>query len=267
MTSTTRTTRTTRTRRATMSRTTRILPGAGLPNVRDTGGLRTSDNALMRRGVLLRGPAPVGDSVGLLTDLGIRTVVDLRSKAETDVADVPRDRGARVLHRPVWGDMTRIRGVRLPGPGAYLVNYRSMLSVAAPVAVEIVQALAAPDTCPLYVCCSVGKDRTGVMTALVLRALGVRLDDIVKDYALTGRAYRKLRPDDPRPPWVDEYSARELAARTASPAWTMRSLLEGIEKEHGHVRAYLTGFGLTGPDWRRARRQALEPARAAAGGA
>jgi protein-tyrosine phosphatase len=250
-----------------MSRSTRILPAAGLPNVRDTGGLRASDHALMRRRVLLRGPAPVGDSVGLLTGLGIRTVVDLRSKAETDNAEVPRDRGVRVLHRPVWGDMTRLRGVRLPGPGAYLLNYRSMLSVAAPVAVEIVRALARPDACPLYVCCSVGKDRTGVTTALVLRALGVRLDDIARDYALTGRAYRKLRPDDPRPPWVDEYSARELAARTVSPAWTMRSLLEGVEHEHGHVRAYLSGFGLTGADWRRARLQALEPAWAAVEGA
>lgn len=230
-----------------------MLPG--LPNVRDSGGLPGPQGTRLLPGVLYRGPAPSAQTAPALDALGIRTVVDLRSAVEQGIEDGPGLMRARLLRRHVGGDMSRIRGVRRPPPSAYLGNYRSMLTLAAPVAAEIIGLLAEPGPAPVYVCCTVGKDRTGVVSGLVLRGLGVRLAAVVGDYTLTGRAYRSLRPQDPRPQWSYDGSLEELQIRTASPAWTMRSLLTGIEEEHESVARYLERHGLT-PETRR--RAALE---------
>ncbi|MER5748009.1 tyrosine-protein phosphatase [Streptomyces sp. NPDC002225] len=239
---------------------TRTIALPGLPNVRDSGGLLGPGGARLRRSVLLRGPAPSADTAPVLEAVGVRTVVDLRHPDEHAEQDGPGTMSVRVLRRPVYGDVTRIRGVRRPPPSVYLDNYRDMLAMAAPVAAEVVGLLAAPAPTPLYVCCTVGKDRTGVVSALVLRGLGVRLADIVNDYALTGRAYRALRPDDPRPAWTYTYPLPDLRARTASPGWIMRSLLTGIENEHGSVPLFLERHGLRRADRREAVRRVFRPA-------
>ncbi|MFE6049872.1 tyrosine-protein phosphatase [Kitasatospora sp. NPDC056446] len=238
---------------------TRTIALPGLPNVRDSGGLSGPRGTRLRRGVLLRGPAPSPGTAPALDALGVRTVVDLRQQAEREVVDGPGHTRARVLRRPVWGDMSGIRGTTRPAQSAYLANYRSMLEIAAPVAVEVVELLARAGTAPVYVCCTVGKDRTGVVCALVLRGLGVRLADVTNDYALTGRAYRALRPGDPRPEWSYQGSLDELRARTASPAVTMRALLDGIEREHGSVGAFLEGHGLSPGTRRDAGERVFEP--------
>ncbi|MFF7994636.1 tyrosine-protein phosphatase [Kitasatospora xanthocidica] len=238
---------------------TRTIALPGLPNVRDSGGLSGPGRTRLRRGVLLRGPAPSPGTAPALDGLGVRTVVDLRLQAEREVENGPADTHAQVLHRPVWGDMSGIRGTTRPLQSAYLANYRSMLAVAAPVAVEVIGLLARTGPAPVYVCCTVGKDRTGVVCALVLRGLGVRLADVANDYALTGRAYRALRPEDPRPNWSYQGTLAELRARTAAPAATMRALLSGIEREHGAVGGFLERHGLAPRTRRNAVARVFEP--------
>ncbi|WP_416969847.1 tyrosine-protein phosphatase [Streptomyces sp. 4F14] len=223
---------------------TRRITVPGLPNVRDLGGLRGPGGGYFRRGLLLRGPAPSPDTAPALGGLGIRTIVDLRLEEERRQYLGPESTGATVLSRPVAGDMSRIRGNVRPLPSDYLANYRDMLARAAPVAAEIVDLLAAGAQVPVYVCCAMGKDRTGVISALVLRALGVRTADVARDYALTARAYRALRSHDPRPNWTREDSLAQLRLRTATPAATMRALVAGIEADHGSVARLLLLHGL-----------------------
>jgi protein-tyrosine phosphatase len=223
---------------------TRTITVPGLPNVRDLGGLRRPDGARLRRGILVRGPAPSLPTAPALGELGIHTIVDLRLPAERQSYQGPEHTGATVLPRPVSGDMSRIRGNLRPGPSDYLANYGGMLVRAAPVAAEIVGLIAGEAATPLYVCCTVGKDRTGVVSALVLRALGVRTADVAGDYALTARAYRALGPDDPRPNWTYADTLAQLRRRTSTPAATMRALITGIESEHGSVARLLVRHGL-----------------------
>ncbi|WP_326566369.1 tyrosine-protein phosphatase [Amycolatopsis rhabdoformis] len=224
--------------------TTRTITVPGLPNVRDLGGLRRPDGARLRRRILVRGPAPSLPTAPAISELGIRAIVDLRLPRERQTLPGPEHTGATVLPRPVSGDMSRIRGNLRPRPSDYLANYRGMLVRAAPVAAEIVELLAEGAATPIYVCCTVGKDRTGVVSALVLRALGVRMADVAGDYALTARAYRALGPDDPRPNWTYVDTLSQLRRRTATPAATMRALITGIEHEHGGVAQLLTRHGL-----------------------
>ncbi|MEW2452153.1 tyrosine-protein phosphatase [Streptomyces parvulus] len=240
----------------------RIVALSGLPNVRDSAGLPGPGRARLRPGVLYRGPAPSLRTAPALDTIGMRTVVDLRTPIEQGIEDGVGTMRARLLRRPVGGNMSRISGVRRPPPSAYLFNYRSMLSLAAPVAVEIIGLLAEPDQEPVYVCCTVGKDRTGVVSALTLRGLGVRLAAVVDDYALTGRAYRALGPEDPRPQWSYDGSLEELQVRTASPAWTMRSLITEIEDEYESVAHYLERHhGLSTETRLRAARRVFAPTR------
>nr|CAC80910.1 NikL protein [Streptomyces tendae] len=217
----------------------------GLPNVRDLGGLRGPGGGYLRRGLLVRGPAPSPETAPALGGLGIRTVVDLRLEEERRQYRGPEYTGATVLSRPVAGDMSRIRGNVRPRPSDYLANYRDMLTRAAPVAAEIVDLLAEEAEVPVYICCAMGKDRTGVVSALVLRALGVRTADVARDYALTARALpRPAQRPDARPNWTREDTLAQLRLRTSTPAATMHSLIAGIEAEHGSVARMLTLHGL-----------------------
>ncbi|WP_329571323.1 tyrosine-protein phosphatase [Kitasatospora sp. NBC_01266] len=237
-------------------RGTRVIRVPGLPNVRDTGGLPGPGGLRLGRRLLLRGPAPDTGTVAALSGLGVRTVVDLRRPAEGGDPDALALLDARVLRRPLHADLTGIRGVARPQPGAYLAHYRRLLPQAAPVAAEVLDLLAEPAAAPVYVCCSFGKDRTGLVCALVLRTLRVALADVAADYALTGRAYRALGPRDPRPAPVAAYPPADLAARTVSPARTMRRLLTDVEREHHDLRRYLELNGLRRSAWRGAMRRA-----------
>ncbi|MBX9640190.1 MAG: tyrosine-protein phosphatase [Mycobacteriaceae bacterium] len=227
----------------------RIIRVLGLPNVRDAGGLRGPAGHRVCPHLLLRGPAPGSQHAAGVSRLGIRTVVDLRHPDERYGADLPHHLGTRVLRRPLSADMTGIRGISRPQPHAYLAHYRLLLPQAAAVAAEVIGLLGQPATTPLYLCCTFGKDRTGVVSALVLRALRVRLTDVGNDYALTARSYRSWGPHDPLPEWAARYRPAELAARTATPARTMRLLLAGVERTHRDLRAYVEAHGLRRSVW------------------
>ncbi|GAA1972811.1 tyrosine-protein phosphatase [Kitasatospora viridis] len=232
----------------------------GMVNIRDTGGLRGPDGRRVRPGVLLRGPAPAdADALRALAALGVRGVVDLRTPGELRPGGDPARElpGLPVLRRPLDGDITLLRTAPWPGPDAYLAYYRSLLPAAAAVAADLLALIAGGGPLPVYLCCTAGKDRTGVVCALALRGLGVRLADVVGDFALTGRAYRTLPGVPAQPHWAARFTPAQFAARTASPPCQIRTLLAELEHTHGSVRGYLAQHGLSRPTWHAARESAL----------
>jgi hypothetical protein len=90
--------------------------------------------------------------------------------------------------------------------------------------------------------CWGGRDRTGVVIALVLELLGVSDDDIAADYELTElgmerylRWQREHRPDKgPLEPYL-----------ASTPAAVMRTFLADLRQRHGSVRGYLLASGLS----------------------
>ncbi|MFD0593733.1 tyrosine-protein phosphatase [Catellatospora coxensis] len=94
---------------------------------------------------------------------------------------------------------------------------------------------------PTVVHCWGGRDRTGVVVALVLELVGVSDADIAADYELTEQGMarylawqRRNRPDKgPLQPYL-----------ASTPAEVMRTFLAQLRERHGSVRAYLTGAGL-----------------------
>ena len=76
--------------------------------------------------------------------------------------------------------------------------YVEMLDVGAPALAESLRLIARPGGLPAVFHCAAGKDRTGVLAALVLGLLGVDDDVIVEDYALSARAMDGLVAADPQ---------------------------------------------------------------------
>jgi hypothetical protein len=163
---------------------------SGAYNFRDLGGLPTTDGGRIRSGRLFRSDtlqALTDDDVACLVDeLGVASVVDLRSPAET----VEEGRGPLTSHPrqaityvnvPLGLAKIAFHEVE-PDPGyltadMYLQQLGEDPSV--PLALELISVLAAR---PTVVHCAVGKDRTGVVVALILLLVGVDSETVVKDY-------------------------------------------------------------------------------------
>jgi protein-tyrosine phosphatase len=174
--------------------------------------------------------------------LGIRTVIDLRYPWElADGGRVPASAGlayynCSIEHRPC--DQSQLSGAA--DPVRFLADRYA--EVASDGAAEISQALrviSGAGRSPLVIHCASGKDRTGVLAALVLALLGAPDDDVVADYALTELATDRLIAD-----WTAKYPARELLwpFYGQAPGALMRLFLAELRAEYGSVGEYVTGY-------------------------
>jgi hypothetical protein len=183
----------------------------------------------------------------IVDTLALRTAVDLRAGHEVD--DHPHrplvDAGVVVHHRPIV-DETRRRPDDAPVlPRRLDEAYALMLDRFGDRFAAVVELLADGDGHPVVFFCAGGKDRTGLVAALVLGALGVADEEIAADYALTAdnlpvllernRARAAERGVDP------EVTEHELLLAEAA---TMLAVLEQVRAEHGSVEGYLERHGL-----------------------
>jgi protein-tyrosine phosphatase len=216
-----------------------------LHNFRDFGGYAAADGRRMRWGRLYRSDSLgklAGEDLAQFTALGIKTVIDLRYPREADRGGrVPAATGVTyhnlsVEHRPY--DQARLAEV--VDPVRFFADRYAEVSQDG--TAEIAQALrlmAASDSAPLVIHCASGKDRTGLLAAVIQSLLGVSEDDIVADYALTGLATERLIAD-----WREYYPGRQLLwpHYGTAPAEAMRLFLAELASRFGSVREYVTGY-------------------------
>lgn len=223
--------------------TTRALPLRGTYNVRDAGGYRTADGGTVRRGLLIRADGLAGlDDAGRaqLAELGVRTVIDLREDAEVEVApDALGDLPVAYRNLPAFAGLAARER-----PRSLEDAYNLMVDECGDALAGVLAALAEPDALPAVVHCTAGKDRTGVVIALVHALLGVSAADLEEDYAATARNLSTGFADKIRatmPP--GEHTDAMLTEMLACPPELIRATLARI----GDVEAYLTRHGLA-PD-------------------
>lgn len=168
----------------------------GLDNVRDAGGLPLRDGGRTRFGELLRSASLrylTDDDVAHLVDVvGLRLVIDLRTAREID-RDGPTAVAARGVETVPLSFIPE-DGTALPEssePGAdtdpLLRAYLGYLVDRTENVVRAVRLLGESDAGPTLVHCAAGKDRTGVLLALVLDAVGVKREAVIADYALSAQ--------------------------------------------------------------------------------
>ena len=174
----------------------RLIALQGAVNFRDLGGYAAGEGMRTRWRVLFR-----ADGLGELTEsdlsvlraLGIRTVIDLRSGGELERGRFDVDAHPVAFHHfPFMEELPDAQDFERR-PGFLGSQYREFLSDAGGQIRAALEVLADPGALPAVFHCTAGKDRTGVLSAIVLSLLGVDEPTVVADYALSGAAMERLR--------------------------------------------------------------------------
>jgi protein-tyrosine phosphatase len=237
-----------------------MVPGTA--NFRDLGGTPARGGLQVRPGRLFRSDAlsrltPDGRAA-IVEGLGVRLAVDLRSSAEVQVA--PVDPGLSpplvVRHIPLWDGTrpTKQSGImQLP----LSQKYGMLASIAMDQVREAVSALLEADA-PAVVFCSAGKDRTGIVSAVLLGVLGASTETIVAEYAKTEpnteaiwRRLAKMRGLD------KTLGDLQPGDRHASPE-TMADFLDILREGFGGLDAYIEALGLSAAQREDARQRLLQ---------
>lgn len=238
------------------------IPLTGTSNLRDLGDIPTLDGRVLRKRRVYRAEVlawPDADPAHSIWDerqssayraLGVRTVVDLRSQRENRRVPSawPTATGARCVAVPIEeggeGDTGFVQQIRYGRREKFTTQdltdyYRATLRKYAPSFGAALRLIARSERLPVLVHCTAGKDRTGLLVALLLDVLGVSRDLVVEEYALTGTF---------RPNRVAAYANKfghfgvDLSAVSVlfeSPPVAMEAALADLDKEFGSVSRYL----------------------------
>ena len=255
----------------------------GTVNTRDVGGLPTVDGRTTRTGVLLRSDnlQDLTDAdVARLLELGLRTVVDLRSTGEVHL-EGPTPLAGRVEHRqfsliPEWDGEPDREEVELavdqavlndrqadaalpslsdfaPRPGRpddrdpadlspHYVNY--VRNAGGGIA-SALRVLADPDAGTTLVHCAAGKDRTGVVVALALSLAGVQRDAVVEDYLRSAeradRILARLKATTTYGPSL----ARTTVAETTPQRASIEGFLDHVDRAYGGPHGLAAAIGVS----------------------
>ena len=234
----------------------RMITFAGIINARDLGGLTTMDGKTIRKGLLLRtanlSQATEADLSKLRQDYRLSAVIDLRTAVERKERPDRIPEGVEYRITPIFDEA--IAGITREGdtPSPFSLPdmvslYRTMI-IAEPCRAalhEVLTAIFAHDFEKGAVLwhCTAGKDRGGIVSSLVLAALGVSREEIMKDYAVNADEFivqadalyrRALRSGRPEPVAA---AARDVFL--ALPRY-MESAFRAIDEEYGSSESYLT---------------------------
>ncbi|MFJ7271866.1 tyrosine-protein phosphatase [Streptomyces sp. NPDC099050] len=220
---------------------TRHIEFERLHNFRDLGGYRTEDGSTVAWGALYR-----ADSLGKLAgadwdrflDLGVRTVIDLRYPWEIEAKGrIPEPErftyaNLSIEHRPY--DQAEIDPDT--DPWRFLADRFAEVAEDGVAEIRATIELLAEGPGPAVFHCTSGKDRTGLIAALVLTLLGVDEEQILADFALTELATARLTAD-----WHTANPGRTMRwpAYGRAPAEILRLTLADLATRYGSVGSYL----------------------------
>jgi protein-tyrosine phosphatase len=214
----------------------------GLFNLRDAGGYPTVDgevpwHRLYRSDALHQLDA---QGVAVLSGLGLRTVVDLRTHIEAEMAPSPLDElDVRHTHVSILGGDLEGLPLQLDAVYAHVIH-KCGDAIA-----DAIRPLCRDEAFPALVHCSAGKDRTGIVVAMILAVLGVPDEFIAADYALSASyldpqqtaAIGQLRVST----GLGDDLTEELIL---SPPQLIMDVLASARATHGSVDGYLVAHGL-----------------------
>jgi protein-tyrosine phosphatase len=220
---------------------TRLIAVPGACNIRDLGGYATPSGLtqwrrILRADGLHRVPAT---ELGMLRDLGVRTVIDLRWDHEVEAGPNPfcDDAEVRYLNISLLNKLA-LATVRVANTGAGAI------------------ADAEPGIVLFH--CTNGKDRTGIIAALLLAVAGVDEIDIAEDYALTKAQIAPLLGNIIANAQARGENIEQYAPLLECEAGTMRAFLGHLDTAHGGVPAYLAKIGIDAKTTSKLRARLLE---------
>lgn len=234
-----------------------------VPNFRDLGGYRTHDGRTVAWRRVFRSAAlhkmNDQDMARLKQDISPRAVIDLRSPRDPEKNSevlLLREIGSRYYPMPFstwpWSGP-------LPDSSAYVKDeaqahpnathmgeiylYRISGQPFGKRLVDALEIIAEEDNHPLIFHCSAGKDRTGVLAAMAMAAMGIVDEDVVEDYALSAPLMKDIRDrmtsDPETTPGVRDLPDFQWEASAES----MAAFLSLLRREYGSAGGYLKANG------------------------
>lgn len=237
----------------------------GMSNVRDLGGLPTRDGKKVKAGVVVRSDNPKGMTtqghIDLMTVVAPRTMIDLRIEVEVEHDGyVIKDESVTIINFP----MLPLSGVTQEqiDAGAFdnlIDDYMGQIEINGDSVLGALRIIASSDQYPILYHCTAGKDRTGIVTAMLLDILGVEHETIAADYHLTTE---NMKPIIERIRNAPVYKENGLAF---APSWifasdpeTMLAFLERMTAKYGSAEGWALQRGLTPPEIDALRQHLLE---------
>jgi protein-tyrosine phosphatase len=249
----------------------RRLPWDACYNARDLGGYATADGGRTRWGAFVR-----ADNLSRLTlagqsaliEYGVRTVIDLRRAAELTIDRNPFVAVSAAPHRPAYhhlplglgADRAGIQAVQAAGEGddaSLAATFCRVLDHYGRGIAGIMNVIAASPNGAVLFHCHAGKDRTGLVAALLLALAGVPNTTIVEDYVLSQVCLQPI--------FERELSQESDPAKRGQIPWwmaatptTMVGVLAHLDERHGGAARYLRTAGVAEADLERLRRRIRE---------
>ncbi len=224
-----------------------VLEGAF--NMRDMGGVPTTDGYQVRTGRLFRADALHGltkADLEVLRAYSITSVVDLRLQQEIAFLGQAKlvELGARHIHLPVTTEAPVVpAGTPLPPNLGEL--YALILTTWPDRFVRVVETLANRENLPAVFHCAAGKDRTGITAALIYSALGVDRAEIIADYVLTDANMEGIyAAEEANPPPRNDDWPVQPAGYDRAEELTIRTFLQILDDQHGSAVEWLRRNGL-----------------------
>ena len=231
----------------------RTLTWDGCLNIRDLGGLPTAGGGATRFGSVVR-----ADSIRQLSDegwealvgYGVLRIVDLRFDSEL-AADPPQELPVEVVHVPVlpepdsshWTEIDAIGDAAPDAATATRDVYLECLERFGSAFARAVEAVAGAPEGGVVIHCLGGKDRTGLLSGLLLRLAEVPIAEVAADYALSAERLVIWST-----PWIEgaenEMERRRRLRISQTPGPAMTAVLEELERRHGSVDGYLSTAGM-----------------------
>jgi protein-tyrosine phosphatase len=240
---------------------TRRLAWDGCANARDLGGYPTEDGRQTRWGAVVRSDSPAALTPAgrdALVAYGVRAVVDLRLPAE--IAKHPNPFADPGDHGVAYRNVSIVDPAAGFPPDTVTLaeNYLWSLDRFRALVATAMAAVADAPQGGVLIHCAAGKDRTGLISALLLGLVGVAPETVAADYALTAEY---LRPRDQR--WLengpgDRAEREALLVRYAPTAEVMLQVLDQLGRSYGGVEAYLRRAGMAPGDLDRLRDRLLD---------
>lgn len=235
---------------------------AGAINFRDLGGYRTADGRQTRYGRVFRSNSlqelTQADLKVIRERLRLMTVLDLRSAQEIrhDGLGPLEHESLRYVNLPMLQEKRDYQPGRIET--GLVDRYFSYLQLAQESIVRALETIA--EAQPLVFHCAAGKDRTGVLAALLLDCLGVEPETVISDYAGAHHARDEiLNFLRRRPSYVERLDQLPPNALDSDPS-TMRQFLGLLNERYGGARSWALIAGISETTLRRLESTLLEPA-------
>lgn len=227
-------------------------------NLRDLGGIRIAGGVL-REGLALRADdlaVITDDDAARLVSVGLTAVIDLRTSDEVALTG----RGPLAAHPVAYHHLPLMESISvgMPEDGPFVIDhvamgemYARMVETAAPQLASALGIIAlSPGATAFH--CAAGRDRTGVLAAVLLLVLGADDDDIVTDYARTDpnmpAIKKRMRPVMGVLLARMSFDLDTMTAMTLSEGpmdISMRTMLACLRERHGDALAPLRAAGLS----------------------